>query len=125
MQLPPLGVYENVMVVRNRTIGHWHQAKRPPSPPINMEAQPNRNRFDLIERDFVAFRALLAEQRMADFIAAHANQLRGRNRRGPTVAFKLSALFNHNPRVHNVSFDVTRSAEDDLVSPNGPFQVTA
>ena len=40
-------------------------------------------------------------------------------------AFKLSALFNHNPRVHNVSFDVTRSAEDDLISPNGSFQMTA
>jgi hypothetical protein len=44
---------------------------------------------------------------------------------GTTISFEVSALFNHKPPIHNVSFDVARSAQHDLVSPDAPLQVTA
>ena len=44
---------------------------------------------------------------------------------GTTISFEVSALINHKPPIHNVSFDVARSAQHDLVSPDAPLQVTA
>jgi hypothetical protein len=64
MQLPTPGACENVMVVRlfvtgPSDLGSRQNAQR--ALPSTWQRSLNRNPLDLIERDFVAFRALLAD----------------------------------------------------------------